>query len=73
MAIAGDGTALTRAAIDLADNWLNLTRLELTVYTDNEPATKLYANFGFTIEGTMKNYSFRDGEYADVYAMARVR
>jgi L-phenylalanine/L-methionine N-acetyltransferase len=31
----GVGTALMEAALDLAANWLNLTRLELTVYTDN--------------------------------------
>ena len=38
----GAGTALMQAAIDLADKWLNLTRLELEVYTDNEPAIRLY-------------------------------
>jgi L-phenylalanine/L-methionine N-acetyltransferase len=32
----GVGTALMEAVLDLADNWLNLTRLELTVYTDNQ-------------------------------------
>src|SRR3712207_829712 len=31
----GIGTALMEAALDLADNWLNLTRIELSVYTDN--------------------------------------
>ena len=31
----GIGTALMEAALDLADNWLNLTRMELRVYTDN--------------------------------------
>jgi L-phenylalanine/L-methionine N-acetyltransferase len=31
----GVGSALMEAALDLADNWLNLIRLELTVYTDN--------------------------------------
>ncbi len=31
----GVGTALMRAALDLADDWLGLTRVELTVYTDN--------------------------------------
>src|ERR687895_385314 len=31
----GVGTALMEAALDLADNWLSLTRLELTVYADN--------------------------------------
>ncbi len=35
----GIGTALMRAALDLADNWLNLTRIELSVYTDNQTAS----------------------------------
>ena len=69
----GVGTALMKAAIDLADKWLNLTRLELTVYTDNEPALRLYKKLGFEIEGTHRKYAFRDGAYVDAYAMARVR
>ncbi len=69
----GIGTALMEAAVDLADNWLNLTRLELTVYTDNEPALRLYETFGFVTEGTLVRYAFRDGQYADAFAMARVR
>src|SRR5918998_1273701 len=31
----GIGTSLMEAALDLADNWLNLTRIELRVYVDN--------------------------------------
>lgn len=69
----GAGTALMRAAVDLADNWLNLLRLELEVYTDNEPAVRLYKRFGFAIEGMLARYVFRDGEYVDVYTMARFR
>lgn len=69
----GLGTALMKAAVDLADNWLNLTRLELDVFTDNEPAIGLYKKFGFVIEGTCAAYAFRDGEYVDVYLMARLR
>ena len=34
----GVGTELMEAALDLADNWLNLTRIELHVYVDNAPA-----------------------------------
>ena len=49
----GAGTALMQAAVDLADKWLNLERLELDVYTDNEPAVRLYTIFGFVIEGTL--------------------
>jgi L-phenylalanine/L-methionine N-acetyltransferase len=46
----GAGTVLMQSAVDLADKWLNLTRLELEVYTDNESVIRLYKKFGFTIE-----------------------
>lgn len=69
----GVGTALMRAAVELADRWLDLARLELTVFTDNESAIRLYRNFGFEIEGTHRMYAFRDGCYADAYFMARIR
>jgi len=69
----GVGTALMQAAVDLADRWLNLQRLELDVYTDNEPAIRLYKKFGFVIEGTLARFAFRDGRYVDAYMMARLR
>ena len=68
----GIGTALMQAAVDFADKWLNLTRLDLSVCTDNEPALRLYKKFGFEIEGTMRRYVFRDGQFVDVYLMARL-
>lgn len=68
----GIGTALMRAGLELADKWLNLTRLELEVYTDNEPAIRLYERFGFEREGTLRQYAFRDGRYVDSYMMARL-
>jgi L-phenylalanine/L-methionine N-acetyltransferase len=69
----GVGTALMQAAVDLADKWLNLERLELDVYTDNEAAVRLYKKFGFVIEGTLVRFAFRDGRYVDAYMMARFR
>ncbi len=69
----GVGTALVGAAVEMADKWLDLKRLELHVYTDNEPAIRLYEKFGFVIEGTFWGYAFRDGHYVDAHAMARVR
>ena len=49
-----------------------MLRIELTVYTDNPAAIRLYRKFGFEIEGTFKGYALRDGVYADVYSMARL-
>ena len=69
----GIGKALMNTLIDLADNWLNLHRIELTVYTDNEPAIVLYKKFGFVIEGEAVDVAFRDGEYVNSYYMARIK
>jgi putative acetyltransferase len=69
----GIGSALMAAMLDLADNWLDLRRIDLTVYADNPAAVHLYEKFGFVIEGTLRNYAFRNGAYVDAYAMARLR
>jgi L-phenylalanine/L-methionine N-acetyltransferase len=68
----GVGTALLEAVLDPADDWLNLTRIELHVYVDNAPAIALYEKFGFEIEGTHHRFAFRKGEYVDSYSMARI-
>jgi putative acetyltransferase len=69
----GIGTSLMQSAVELSDKWLNLIRIELEVYVDNEPAIKLYKKFNFAIEGIGKKFAYRNGEYSDVYLMARVR
>ena len=69
----GVGSALMKAICDTADGWLNVIRLELTVYTDNERAIALYGKFGFEREGTHKAYALRDGVYVDAHFMARLR
>ena len=69
----GIGSQLMAAVIDLAENWLNLTRLELTVFVDNAPAIHLYQKFGFEKEGVLRNYAYRDGQFVDVLTMARLR
>ena len=69
----GIGTALMRELLALADGWLNVIRLELTVFADNAAAIAVYRKFGFEVEGTHKAYALRAGEYVDALAMARVR
>jgi putative acetyltransferase len=68
----GVGSALLTAGINLAERWLAVRRIELEVYTDNEAAVALYKKFGFVVEGTLRQYAFRDGQFADVYLMAKL-
>lgn len=68
----GVGTALLKAAIDMADRWLQLRRLELQVYADNVAGIRLYERHGFVEEGRHRDYAYRDGVYVDALTMARL-
>jgi putative acetyltransferase len=68
----GVGSRLLGELVAMADRWLGLRRLELTVYTDNAAAIALYRKAGFVIEGTHRAYALRDGNYIDAHTMARV-
>ena len=68
----GVGSKLLSSVLDLADNWLNIKRIELVVYTDNEPAINLYKKYGFVVEGESENYAFRNGKFVNAFHMARV-
>jgi L-phenylalanine/L-methionine N-acetyltransferase len=69
----GIGSAMMAALVELADDWLDLKRLELTVQVDNESAIQLYRKFGFEVEGTLRANSFRGGVYVDAHVMARLK
>ncbi|QDG78366.1 GNAT family N-acetyltransferase [Labrenzia sp. PHM005] len=69
----GIGQALLAELLAIADDWMDVRRMELTVIADNAAAVRLYEKAGFMIEGTLKAYVYRDGEYVDAYAMARLR
>ena len=69
----GVGTQLLDSAMLLADEWLNIARLELGVYTFNRTAIKLYHRFGFAIEGEARAYAYGEGKYQNLLYMARVR
>ncbi|VXB79949.1 L-amino acid N-acetyltransferase AaaT [Luteimonas sp. 9C] len=69
---AGVGTALLTAAVDTAERWHGVRRIELEVYVDNAAAIALYARHGFVEEGRARGYALRDGAYVDVMLMARL-
>jgi putative acetyltransferase len=69
----GVGNKLLETLLDMADNWLMLVRVELTVFIDNEKAIGLYKKHGFVTEGIKKKTSIRNGEYIDEYMMAKVK
>lgn len=69
----GIGRRLIEAVIELSDRWLNVQRLELTVFADNVAAIGLYEQCGFVQEGVGHAYAYRDGVYEDVCYMARCR
>ncbi len=69
----GAGTALLRAVIDLADNWLLLERLQLSVLETNPRAQALYERMGFAVEGRKRGAVVSEGRYVDEILMARLR
>ncbi len=68
----GIGSALVGEMVHLADNYLNLVRLELLVHTDNVGAITLYEKYGFEREGIARFNLFTEGKYGHGLRMARI-
>ena len=69
----GIGTRLLETLLDVADRWLLLRRVELTVVAENERAWRLYERLGFEKEGLRKLSVISQGEIKDEWLMARYR
>ena len=65
----GIGRALLEQAVDWARE-SGVRKLELHVFPWNDPAIRLYEQFGFRREGLRRGHYRRDGEYVDVILMA---
>ncbi len=66
----GIGSKLLKAVLDHSKKF-GLEKVELNVYTTNEPAIALYKKFGFEQEGLIKKYRKLDGKYFDCLAMGK--
>ncbi|BBU97600.1 GNAT family N-acetyltransferase [Providencia rettgeri] len=69
----GIGSQLMQVMVDYCDNWLNVHRIELEVFAANGNGVGLYEKFGFELEGRMRDYAFRDGQYVDAVMMSRIK
>lgn len=69
----GIGSKLMQVMVDYCDNWLNVHRIELEVFAANGNGVGLYEKFGFELEGRMRDYAFRDGQYVDAVMMSRIK
>jgi len=65
----GLGSALLRSVLRAAEA-RHLNRIELEVYTSNEPAIALYERFGFAREGIKRSARVLDGHAEDILCMA---
>ncbi len=69
---AAIGSALVGEMVHLADNYLNLVRVELVCHTDNAGAIALYEKYGFESEGLARYDIFTEGKYRHGLRMARI-
>jgi putative acetyltransferase len=69
----GIGRALVGAVLELADDWLGLTRISLVVFAGNDHATRLYERCGFEHEGVIRRMNHTRGQYVDGVMMGRLR
>jgi RimJ/RimL family protein N-acetyltransferase len=69
----GYGKEATMLMLDYAWKSLNLNRVQLEVFANNERAIRTYRSVGFEHEGTRKRAAFIDGEWIDVAFMGALR
>ncbi len=69
----GLGSDAVRIVTRLAFEKMNLNRLWLTVLVDNSRAVRCYEKCGFVHEGLLRQESYVDGKYRDVFMMGLLR
>jgi RimJ/RimL family protein N-acetyltransferase len=69
----GYGGEALLCLIDYAFNELNLHRLQLTVFSYNSRAIKLYEKIGFKKEGAFREFMERNGQRYDMFLYGLLR
>ncbi|HYO87189.1 MAG TPA: GNAT family protein [Candidatus Limnocylindrales bacterium] len=63
----GYGGEALELALRFAFHEINMHRVQLTVFSTNERAIRLYERLGFTREGVLREFLHRDGQRFDTY------
>ena len=66
-------TEATRLITGYAFETLNLNRVALRVYEDNERGVKAYEKVGFKREGVLRQDIYREGRYWNTFLMSILR
>ncbi len=69
----GYGAEAMRLILRFGFDELNLHRIQLTVFSYNSRALRLYEKLGFTHEGTYREYVHRDGQRHDMLLYSLLR
>jgi RimJ/RimL family protein N-acetyltransferase len=69
----GYGSEATRLALKFAFHEINLHRVQLTVFSYNTRAIKLYEKLGFQREGVFREFLHRDGQRHDMLLYSLLR
>jgi RimJ/RimL family protein N-acetyltransferase len=69
----GYGSEAMSLVLDFAFNELNLYRIQLTVYSYNEHAIRMYERLGFRREGVYREFLYRDGQRHDMLLYGLLR
>jgi len=69
----GVGKEAARQVVQYAWKALNLNRIQVSVFADNERALRLYTALGFRREGLLRRAQFIDGAWKNIVIMAALR
>ncbi len=64
---------LLAAALELGENWLQITRTTTYVYADQDALAGWWLAHGFQHEGTLRRAAYRAGRMHDLHVMARIQ
>jgi diamine N-acetyltransferase len=69
----GYGTEVVKLILEHGFSTLNLHRIFLRVFADNQRAIRVYEKIGFVHEGQQRQAEFHGGQYHDILFMSMLR